>query len=496
MDINKLSDDEQMQLLQLLEDRSKIITATNKVYIPLYTDQSRYMVLMGGGGSGKSIFAGQKLLRRITTETGHRILVVRKVARTLRESCFQQLKSQIVETYNYEDFDVNKTDMRIVYKRNGNEILFAGLDDVQKLKSIYNITCIWIEEASEIEADDYRQLDIRLRGQTAHYKQMIFTFNPVSIMHWLKTEFFDNKRPDATVLQTTYKDNRFIDAEAIKVLEAFKDTDPYYYAVYCLGEWGVLGKTIFDSQAVNARISQVRYNKPCKVGYFDYQYINDKIIDSTIRFVEDTDGYITIYEDTKRGYPYVIGGDTAGDGSDYFACHVIDNTNGKQVCVYHKQQDEDLFTKQIYCLGKYYNNALIGLEANFSTYPIKELQRIGYYNQFARQEEDTMSGQYQKKYGFKTTKLTRPLIISELVEIVREHVDRFNDLLTLTEMLTFVRNDKGRAEAQAGAHDDLVISLAIAYYVRDQQRYTVEIETTKDDDEDEDIIHQSNTFFT
>lgn len=231
-----------------------------------------------------------------------------------------------------------------------------------------------------------------------------------------------------------------------------------------------------------------------KIGYFDYQYINEKIIDSSIRFIESEDGYISIYEDVKKGYPYVIGGDTAGEGSDYFACHVIDNTNGKQVCVYHKQQDEDLFTKQIYCLGKYFNYALIGLEANFSTYPIKELQRLGYYNQFARQEEDSMSSKYQKKYGFRTTRLTRPIIISDLVEIVREQVDRFNDVKTLNEMLTFIRNDKGRAEAQSNAHDDLIISLAITYYIRDQQKYTHEFVSDDEDEDEEDLSVSNNTF--
>lgn len=242
--LSKLTKEQKIDLINLLEDKRRLKEDTNKVYMPLYTNKSRYMVLMGGGGSGKSIFAGQKILRRFTTESGHRILVVRKVAKTLRESCFQQLKSQIIENYNHKLFDINKTDMRIVYNKNGNEILFAGLDDVEKLKSIYNITCIWIEEASEIGAEDFRQLDIRLRGQTKHYKQMIFTFNPVSIMHWLKKEFFDNKNDESVVMHTTYKDNKFLDKEAIKVLESFKKTDPYYYAVYCLNHTRAIKTTL------------------------------------------------------------------------------------------------------------------------------------------------------------------------------------------------------------------------------------------------------------
>ena len=100
-----------------------------------------------------------------------------------------------------------------------------------------------------------------------------------------------------------------------------------------------------------------------------------------------------------------------------------------------KQQfDEDLYAKQMYCLGKYFNTALIGIEVNFSTYPVKELQRLGYPKQYMREEEDTVTNKIEKKYGFKTTKLTRSLIISELVEIVREHTELFNDMDTLNEM--------------------------------------------------------------
>ena len=126
---------------------------SNDTYMPLFECDSRYLVLKGGGGSGKSIFAGRKVLERCVSEPGHRFLVCRKVARTLRESCFAQLRGQIAEHYPDCGAVVNRGDLRIAFP-NGSEILFAGLDDVEKLKSIYDITGIWIEEASELlEAD-------------------------------------------------------------------------------------------------------------------------------------------------------------------------------------------------------------------------------------------------------------------------------------------------------------------------------------------------------
>lgn len=130
----------------------------------------------------------------------------------------------------------------------------------------------------------------------------------------------------------------------------------------------------------------------------------------------------------------------------------------------------------MYCLGMYYNIALQGIEANFSTFPIKELERLKYLKQFVREREDSYTNKPVKAYGFKTTGVTRPLILAQLQAIVNDHIGLINDKETLEEMLTFVRNEKGRPEAQEGAHDDLVMALAIAYYIRTQQSMKVKTE--------------------
>jgi phage terminase large subunit len=122
----------------------------------------------------------------------------------------------------------------------------------------------------------------------------------------------------------------------------------------------------------------------------------------------------------------------------------------------------------MYCLGVYYKNALIGIEANFDSYPIMELQRLGYPKQYTREAQDTYTGKTEKRFGFKTTSLTRPTIISRLIEIVREHCGTICDKETLEELLTIVRNEKGRIEAPQGGHDDQMMSLAIAHHIRDQ----------------------------
>lgn len=443
----------------------------NEHFLPLFFDQHRYLVLKGGGGSGKSIFTGRKVLERVTTEPGHRWLVCRKVARTLRDSCFAQLRSQIAEYYQDAGAKVNKGDMWIGFP-NGSEIIFAGLDDVEKLKSIFNITGIWVEEASELERGDFNQLDIRLRTNFQYYLQMILTFNPISINHWLKQRFFDTPDPRARVDESTFRDNRFLPEENIRSMEGFKESDPYYYMVYYLGQWGVTGKTVFNAAAVSARLEEIK--PPVMRGFFEYSEAPDGIHVKDWRWVEDPDGPVKVYKKPEPGRPYVIGGDTAGEGSDWFLGQVLDNITGEQVCTLRHQYDEDTYAKQMFCLGMHYNEALIAPETNFSTYPVKLLDLMGYRNLYVREVEDEFDGKIKHAFGFRTDRLTRPVIISELIRVMRDSIRTVNDKETLLEMLTFVRNEKLRPEAEPGSHDDCVLSLAIAHYVRPQQRMNVE----------------------
>lgn len=449
----------------------------NAEFLPLFFDQHRHLVLKGSAGSGKSIFAGRKVLERCATEPGHRFLVVRKVGKTLRRSCFDQLKKQ-AETYYAADIlkipQGESSDMYIQF-RNGSKIFFTGLDEVDKLRSIHDISGIWIEEASDITQADFAQLDIRLRGKRKYYKQIILTFNPVSVLHWLKKRFFDYKDPKhrIRVHESSYKDNRFLPQEDRDTLESFKDTDPYYYQVYCLGQWGIVGETIFNKEIIGQKLMHLP--KPLCRGRFSYQY--DEIRITGERFEECEDGEIIVYEKPKKGHPYVIGGDTAGEGSDWFVAQVIDNSSGRLVAKYRVRTDEDLFAREVFCLGMWYNTALIGIEANFSTHPNKELQRLHYPKLYLRKVEDSITHQYRMSIGFRTDSKTRPVIIAGLVQLMREHAELVDDEETLYEMLTFARNDQGRAEAIAGAHDDCVLALAITYYIRDQQ--TTEIKGVK-----------------
>lgn len=227
------------------------------------------------------------------------------------------------------------------------------------------------------------------------------------------------------------------------------------------------GQAVFDNELVRAR--RERAEAPVMQGYFEYDLGPDPTVMRNIRWRESGEGIIRIYQKPHSRRPYVIGGDTAGTGSDWFTGQVLDNTTGTQVAVLRHQYDEDQYARQMYCLGRYYNDALLAVEVNYSTYPVKMLSLMGYPRLYVRELPDTYTGGVKEAFGFETTSRTRPVIIAGLVAAFREHPDIVADTATLGEMLTFQYNDSRRPEAMPGEHDDLVMALAIAHGVRGQQ---------------------------
>jgi phage terminase large subunit len=245
----------------------------NKKFYALLKNQSRHLVLYGGAGSGKSIFAGQKILFRMLSEKNHRFVMVRKIHKTIRNSQFKMLLD-LIDKYNLEHlFSINKTEMSISCPYTKSEIIAVGVDNPEKVKSLVQITGMWYEEPTELTPEDFRQMSIRMRGKTNFYKQEILTFNPISEHHWLVSEFFPlairqalKKNVNnianlirrtrvgkillslkATIMHSTYLDNAFLEVEDKAILEELKYKDYNYYRIYCLGEWGVLGNLVYEN---------------------------------------------------------------------------------------------------------------------------------------------------------------------------------------------------------------------------------------------------------
>lgn len=227
----------------------KHVKEKSPAFVPLFSDQSRYQVAWGGAGSGKSHIVARKILYRLLKEQDvhHNFLVIRKVDRTIKRSVFTLIRNLISRWKLTSEFDVNLTDKTIIYKVNGSQIMFSGLDDVEKLKSIEGVTSIWCEEATELTQEDFEQLDLRMRGEHGCLKQIILTLNPISEQHWIKKIFFDDPMQGVFTLHTTYLDNAFIDAEYKMVMENKKKTNPRYYNIYALGNWGTAEGLVFTN---------------------------------------------------------------------------------------------------------------------------------------------------------------------------------------------------------------------------------------------------------
>lgn len=230
----------------------------NYVYVPHLSNMARTQIYYGGSSSGKSVFLAQRAVMDVMR--GQRnYLVARQVGRTLRGSVFTEISKVITEWGVNELFNVNKSDMLITC-RNGYQIIFVGLDDTEKLKSIVPakgvLTDVWVEEATETNQDAVKQLYKRQRGGKAQFpKRLVLSFNPIIKSHWIYTEHFqpvgwtdeqteyDSK--ELSILKTWYIHNKFLTPDDIKDLT--NETDEYYYNVYTLGNWGVLGNRVFTN---------------------------------------------------------------------------------------------------------------------------------------------------------------------------------------------------------------------------------------------------------
>lgn len=250
----------------------------NSVYYPYLWDYThRYEIYYGGGGSGKSHFIAQKLVCK-ALKYKRKILVIRKVMATQKDSCYRLFSDILSEFKIYEHCKVNKSDYEIKFP-NESVILFKGMDNPEKIKSIVGISDVWIEEASEITVEDFTQLKIRLRASVP-YLQMFLSYNPISKANWVYKYFHAPTAvipSDTVVLKTTYKDNKFLPADYIKTLETMIQTNPTYYKIYTLGEFCSLDKLVFTNwESGNFDISELKQNPKLEfLCGLDFGFTND-----------------------------------------------------------------------------------------------------------------------------------------------------------------------------------------------------------------------------
>ncbi len=206
----------------------------NRAYYPILTDPNRYIHLYGSAGSGKSYFAAQREIYQASRSV-ERVLCVRKIQRTMKNSVYALLKDVATAWNIGENFTFNVSTLTITLK-NGSQFILTGMDDPEKIKSIQGITRVWIEEATELTEADFNQIDLRLRGVSD--PQITLSYNPIDKDHWINKRFHESKHPSTTILRTTFEDNDFIDEPYKDVLRELVNQDENYYRIYALGQWG------------------------------------------------------------------------------------------------------------------------------------------------------------------------------------------------------------------------------------------------------------------
>ena len=257
---------------------------TPKFYPYLQDYSHRWEFYMGSAGSGKSVFIHQKIIVRCLTQAGIRVLICRKTAESARETTFEECKNVLTSWKIIEYVQINKTDKTITFP-NKSKIIFMGLDTETRLLSLSNISCVFVEEAFEVEENFIEQLNLRMRGQRRN-QQLILAWNPISKNSWLYRFTVENPPANSIFIHSTYKDNPFLNEEYISAIEELETRNPAKWKVYGLGQWGVIDDGLvfrnwkveeFDISSLSA--SGLEHRVGSDLGFIDPTTIIDTLYD-------------------------------------------------------------------------------------------------------------------------------------------------------------------------------------------------------------------------
>lgn len=256
-----------------------------KGYGTFWRFKGRYRVCKGSRASKKSKTTALNNITRLMEYPQANLLCVRKTYRTLKDSCFTELKWAIHRLGVDAWWDIKESPLEMTYKPTGQKILFRGLDDPLKVTSItveVGVLCwLWIEEAYEISSEaDFDTLDESIRGEVPPglFKQITLTFNPWNEYHWIKHRFFDAAPdPDILAMTTNYTCNEWLDAADKKVFETMKRNNPRRYRVAGLGDWGIVEGLVYENWEERLfSIDEVRKTPGIKSAFgLDFGYTND-----------------------------------------------------------------------------------------------------------------------------------------------------------------------------------------------------------------------------
>lgn len=262
---------------------------TPKAYPYIFDYSHRWEFWYGGAASSKSYSITQKLIIRACREK-ITIAVCRRYGSTLRNSCFSLFKEILAKWKLTSYVKIKETDMSIEFP-NGSKIIHLGLDDEQKLLSINNIGCFWIEEAFEVQRDIVEQINLRMRAKNEN-QQIIMSWNPISKNSWIFDFVEVNPPKDSIKLHFTFKDNPFISQEYIDAMEEMRVRNPAKARIYYYGEYGVnpegLVLTNWREQEFNPMelaAAGLEHRAGIDLGWIDKTAIIDSLYDRENRII-------------------------------------------------------------------------------------------------------------------------------------------------------------------------------------------------------------------
>ena len=271
------------------------------IYDHLFDYDTFTEVHYGGASSGKSHGVFQKIVIKALKDwkKPRKILVLRKVGATVRDSVFADVQATLSYFGILNMCKINMSAFRIELP-NGAEFIFKGMDNPEKIKSIKGISDVVMEEASEFTLDDYTQLTLRLRDKAHKQKQIYLMFNPVSKANWVYNAFFVKKPKNTVVYQTTYKDNRFLDAVTRDNIEELANRNEAYYKIYALGEFATLDKLVFPKYT-KALLNKDDLRQITSYFGLDYGFINDPSAFMHVKIDDDRKRLYVVEEYVKKG---------------------------------------------------------------------------------------------------------------------------------------------------------------------------------------------------
>lgn len=270
--------------MNLKSKKVKLPELVGKGYKDFWNFKGRYRVCKGSRGSKKSRTTALFFIYSMMKYPGANLLVVRKVYRTLKDSCFTDLKWAINRLGVQDYWSVKESPLEIIYIPTGQKILFRGLDDPLKVTSITvetgNLCWAWIEEAYEINREqDFNMLDESIRGKIEEplYKQITLTFNPWNERHWIKKRFFDVEDENIMAKTTNYMCNEWLDESDKKLFEDMKKNNPRRYQVAGLGNWGIVEGLVYENwEEKEFDVNEISKRKGVKSAFgLDFGYTND-----------------------------------------------------------------------------------------------------------------------------------------------------------------------------------------------------------------------------